>query len=160
MTASRYSVCVDISAKLESWDKPSAIAVANRHTRVLLVRPEVKQAAARLLRVALPAEPVQFTLMAVLTYIALQPDIEKLGRITLDRDYSGEVAERRILRRLLTLIRRERPKFKGAALRMDTVAGSNADRLAREVYRLRQPDGEITLADIETVLWGQKKKLG
>lgn len=153
MAASRYSVCVDISAKLEAWGKPSVIVVANGHTRALLVRPEVKQAAARLLRVALPAEPVQFALMAVLAYIAVRPDIDRLSRITLDRDYSGEVAERRILRRLLALIRRERPKFKGAALRMEMVAGSNADRLAREVYRgLRQPDGEISLAEIEAAL--------
>jgi hypothetical protein len=64
-----------------------------------------------------------------------------------------QVAERRILRRLLELIRRERPKFRGAMLRMDTVAGSRADRLAREVYRgLRQPDGEISIADIEAAL--------
>jgi len=153
MAAERYSVSVDISAKLETWGKPSVIAVANGHTRTLLVQPEVKRQAARLLRSTLPAEPVQFTLMAVLTYIAVLPDLDRLSRITLDRDYSGEVAERRILRRLLELIRRERPKFKGATLRMDTVAGSRVDRLAREVYRgLRQPDGEILFADIEAAL--------
>jgi hypothetical protein len=153
MAAERYGVCVDISAKLESWSKPSVVAVANGHTRALLVQPEVKRHAARLLKNTLPAEPVQFTLMAVLTYIAVLPDLDKLNRITLDRDYSGAVAERRILRRLLELIRRERPKFKGAALRMETVAGSRADRLAREVYRgLRQPDGEILIFDIEAAL--------
>lgn len=153
MAAKRYSVCVDISAKLEAWDKPSVIAVANDHTRALLVRPEVKRTAARLLGSTLSTEPVQFALMAVLAYIALQPDLDALNRITLDQDYSGDAAERRILRRLLELIRRERPKFKGAALRMGKVAGSRADVLAREVYRgQRRPDGEITLEDIEAAL--------
>jgi hypothetical protein len=155
MTVGRYSVCVDISAKLESWDKPSVIAVANGYTRALLVRPEVKRQAAKLLKSSLssPAEPVQFTLMALLTYIAVLPDIDRLSKITLDRDYSGEVAERRILRRLLSLIRRERPNFRATALRMDTVADSRADRLAREVYRgLRRPDGEILMSDIESAL--------
>jgi len=153
MAAKRYAVCVDISAKIEAWDKPSVIAVANDHTRALLVRPEVKKMAARLLEGALSSEPVQFALMAVLTYIAVRPDLDSLNRITLDQDYSGSKAERRILRRLIELIRRDRPRFKGAALRMDKVAGSRADELAREVYRgLRQPDGEITLEDIEAAL--------
>lgn len=153
MAAKRYQVCVDISAKIEAWGKPSVIAVANGHTRALIVQPEVKQAAARLLRSTLPAEPVQFTLMAVLTYIAVQPDLEALSRITLDQDYSGEEAERQILRRLLALIRRDRPKFKGSMLRIDMVAGSRADVLAREVYRgQKRADGEISLAEIEAAL--------
>jgi hypothetical protein len=150
MTSERYRVCVDISAKLESWSKPSVIAVANGHTRALLIKPEVKRYAATLTRNTVPTEPVQFTLMAVLTFIAVQPDLDRLSRITLDRDYSGEVAERRILRRLLELIRRERPTFKGSALRMEMVAGSRADTIAREVYRgLRQADGEILISDIQ-----------
>lgn len=66
MTADRYAVCVDISAKLEAWDKPSLIAVANDHTRVLLVTPATKQAAARLL--AGSGEPVQYALMALLCH--------------------------------------------------------------------------------------------
>ena len=89
MAAKRYAVCVDISAKIEAWDKPSVIAVANDHTRTLLVRPEVKKMAARLLEGALSSEPVQFALMAVLTYIAVRPDLDSLNRITLDQDYSG-----------------------------------------------------------------------
>lgn len=36
MAADRYAVSVDISAKIEAWDKPSLVAVANDHTRVLL----------------------------------------------------------------------------------------------------------------------------
>ena len=151
VVAERYAVSVDISAKLEAWDKPSMIAVANAHTRVLLVTAATKQAAARLL--ARGEEPAQYALMAVLTYLAVQPELERLSSITLDRDYSGEVAERRVLRRLLKMLRRDRPKLKASALRMENIAGSQADKLARAAYRgLRRPDREITLAEIEALL--------
>lgn len=151
MTADRYAVCVDISAKLEAWDKPSLIAVANDHTRVLLVTPATKQAAARLL--AGSGEPVQYALMAVLAYLVVRHEIDHLSSITLDRDYSGVVAERIIARRLLALLKRDRPKLKASAVRIGNVAESRADRLARAAYKgLRRPDGEITLAEIEALL--------
>lgn len=151
MSAERYAVSVDISAKLEAWDKPSMIAVANDHTRVLLVTPATKQAAARLL--AGSEEPAQYALMAILTYLAVWPEIHQLSSITLDQDYSGLLAERRVLRRLLKLLRQNRPKLKASALRMENIAGSQADKLARAAYRGQwQPDGEITLAQIVALL--------
>jgi len=151
MASDRYAVCVDISAKIEAWDKPSLVAVANDHTRVLLVTPATKQAAARLL--ADSEEPAQYALMAVVAYLAVRQEIEQLSSVTLDRDYSGDVAERIIARRLLALLKRDRPKLKSSAVRIGNVAGSQADRLARTAYRgLRKPDGEITLAEIAAVL--------
>lgn len=148
--AERYGVCVDISAKLEAWDKPSMIAVANGHTRVLRVAPEVKQAAARLLG---SSSPPQYPLMAALAFLALRPEIHRLSSVTLDQDYSGEVAERIITRRLVELIHGERPRFKASAVRIGNVAGSRADRLARAAYKkVRQPDGEITLEELAAVL--------
>lgn len=151
MITDRYRVYVDISAKIEAWDKPSVIAVANDHIRTVLIPTEVKVAAAKLVTGVLPA---QLTLMAVFTYLAVRPDVQRVSSITLDRDYSGEVAERLIVRQLVELIRRERPKFKVSAIKIAQVEGSRADILAREVYRgLRRPDGAISLADIEAVLW-------
>ncbi len=151
MAADRYAVFVDISAKIEAWDKPSLVAVSNDHTRVLLVTPATKQAAARLL--ASSEEPAQYALMAVIAYLAVRREIELLSSVTLDRDYSGDVAERIIARRLLALLRRDRPKLKSSAVRISNVAGSQADRLARKAYRgLQKPDGEITLAEIVALL--------
>ena len=151
MVADRYAVSVDISAKIEAWDKPSLVVVANDHTRVLLVTPATKQAAARLL--SGDPEPAQYVLMAILTYLAVRHEIEQFSSITLDRDYSGEVAERRVLRRLLKMLRRDRPKLKASALRMENVAGSRADRLARAAYKGKiKVDGEITLAEIAALL--------
>jgi len=151
MAADRYAVSVDISAKIEAWDKPSLVAVANDHTRVLLVTAATKQAAARLL--ANSEEPVQYALMAVLAYLAVRHEIDHLSSITLDRDYSGEIAERIIVRRLVALLRRERPKLKTSAVRVGNVAGSRADKLARAAYKGKMKvDGEITLAEIAALL--------
>ena len=151
MVADRYAVSVDISAKIEAWDKPSLVVVANDHTRVLLVTPATKQAVARLLMGS--DEPVQYVLMSVLAYLVVRHEIESLSSITLDRDYSGDVAERIIVRRLVALLRRERPKLKTSAVRMGNVAGSRADKLARAAYKGKMKiDGEITLAEIEALL--------
>ena len=65
MAADRYAVSVDISAKIEAWDKPSLVAVANDHTRVLLVTAATKQEAARLL--ANSEEPAQYALCLLYT---------------------------------------------------------------------------------------------
>jgi hypothetical protein len=151
MAADRYAVSVDISAKIEAWDKPSLVAVANDHTRVLLVTAATKQAAARLL--ANSEEPVQYALMAVLAYLAVRHEIDHLSSITLDRDYSGEIAERIIVRRLLALLKRDRPRLKSSAVRVGNVANSKADRLARAAYKGKlKADGEITLAEIMALL--------
>ena len=154
MAVERYAAYVDISAKIEDWDKLSVIAVSNGYSKALSVTPEVKQAA---LRIMGNSEPPQYVLMAVLTYIAVLPDIEHFTSITLDQDYSGEVAERTIRGLLLGLLRRQRPKLKASYVRMKNIAGSVADKLARATYKGRRlPDGEITLADIEAVLREQK----
>ena len=147
MAADRYAVSVDISAKIEAWDKPSLVAVANDHTRVLLVTAATKQEAARLL--ANSEEPAQYALMAV----AVRHEIDHLSSITLDRDYSGEIAERIIVRRLLALLKRDRPRLKSSAVRVGNVANSKADRLARAAYKGKlKADGEITLAEIMALL--------
>lgn len=151
MAIERYAVYVDVSAKIEAWNKPSMVAVANDRARVLLVAASTKQILARLL-IDNP-EPVQYLLLAAFAYLAVKPNIDEITSITLDRDYSGPVAERRVLRRLLQLLRQDRPKRKASAVRMQNIAGRRADTLARQAYRgLRQPDGEITVADVATLL--------
>jgi hypothetical protein len=98
-------------------------------------------------------DPPQFALLAILTYIAVRPVLQDVNRIVLDRDYSGVKAERIIVRRLTELARRDWPRFKSTTIKLDNIAGSPADRLAREVFRgIYQPDGEITLAEILAAL--------
>jgi len=148
--AEKYTVYVDISAKLEAWEKDSIIAVANGHMRTLRITSAVKVKMVARLQVS---HPVQFYLMALCTYIAIKPDLPKVKRIVLDRDYSGDTAQRLITRYLIELIRRNVPAFKAAHIRIDNVAGSTADLLARAVYQGKQPaDGVITLKMFEAVL--------
>lgn len=153
MTYTRYAVQVDISAKIEDWQKDSIIAVAN-HTQIALrVRAQTKRDAADRLRRIGRIEPIQFHLMAIFVFIALQPQLENIYRITLDRDYSGENARRIITRQLAELIRRDLPRFKSSTIRIDNVEGSTADRLARDVFKgLAIANGEITMVDIEAAL--------
>ena len=150
MLAEKYTVYVDISAKLEAWEKDSVIAVANGHMRTLRITSEVKiKMVARLQA----NQPVQFYLMALCTYIAIKPDLSKVKRIVLDRDYSGNTAQRLITRYLIELIRHDVPDFKAAHIRIDNVAGSTADRLARAVYQGKHTaDGVITLEMFEAIL--------
>jgi hypothetical protein len=142
----KHTVHIDISAKLEEWMKSSFIAVGNGVTRVLMIRADVKVAALRYL----PAgEKPQFALMAILTYIAIKPNLHQIRGVVLDRDYSGNAAKRIITRRLVELIRRDVPTFKAASIKIDNIAGSEADQLARDAFKgERQVDGEITLSDI------------
>jgi len=152
VVAEKYTVYVDISAKLEAWEKDSVIAVANGYTRTLRITSEIKTKVVARLQTS---QPVQFYLMALCTYIAIaiKPDLPKVRRIVLDRDYSGEVAQRLIIRYLIELIRRDAPHFKAAHIRIDNVAGSTADRLARAVYQGEQTvDGVITMEMFEAVL--------
>jgi hypothetical protein len=144
----KHTVYIDISAKIEDWTKPSFIAMANGHSRALLVRPDVKVAALNMLQIQGRDKP-QFALMAILTYIAIKTDLQHIRGIVLDRDYSGDVAKRTITRRLVELIRRDIPRFKASNIKIDNIEGSKADRLAREVFiGEKQVDGEITLAEI------------
>lgn len=96
---------------------------------------------------------MQFTLDGSSTLLTVHPYLEPSAS-PCNRDYSGEVAERRILGRLLAMIRREMPTFKRLSCESTIyVEGTRADIVAREVYRrMRRPDGKISLSDIEGVL--------
>jgi hypothetical protein len=146
VTEEKYTAQIDISAKLEDWTKTSFIAVSGHNTRVLLVRADVKGAAIKRLP---KGEKPQFALMAILAYIAIQPDLNNIRSIVLDRDYSGEVAHRTIIRRLTELIRRDIPTFQAANIKIKNIEGSMADQAAREAFKgERVADDEITLEQI------------
>lgn len=151
MSPEQYSVFVDLSAKIEAWDKPSIVVVANSHAHALRLPAYVKAALRSALAVG--KEPPQYAILAGAVYLTLRPHLHSVKRIRLDKDYSGMVAERAISGRLLTLIRRDVPNFKGAELRFEKAAGTNADEYARQCYRgKRAIDGEITLAQMEEVI--------
>jgi hypothetical protein len=146
----KNTVFVDISTKVETWDKDSVIALSNDHSRALLIPASVKIQAASLFP---SSPPVQFRLLAIFTYMVIRSDLNHVRRIVIDRDYSGEKAERFIKAELITLIRQDYPTFKLGYIRISQIAGSRADILAREAYRGNLPiDGVITLEEIQDVL--------
>lgn len=85
----RYTVFVDVSAKIETWDKNSVVTVSNGHSRTMLFTPEIKMRSAELVR-TFSNEPVQFTLLALFTFISIRSELDKIQTIIIDRDYSGE----------------------------------------------------------------------
>lgn len=144
------TVYVDVSAKIEDWAHDSVIAIANDQALALLIQANTKTAAARLVA---DGDPVQFTLLALFTCLAIRTYPGSAQRIVIDQDYSGEAAARIIRRKLTALLRREDPNFKGKRMNIKSVKGSQADRLARAAYKKRAPvNGEITLADVISVM--------
>ena len=143
-------VSIDISAKLEQWERGSAVAASNDFSRTLWISPEVKQRAKLMIS---GHEPPQYALMSVLAFMAVQPDLHRVHRIVLDQDYSGTTATRAIIRRLVELIRLDCPHFKAAHIRIAQIAGSRADRLARQVYvGERKADTVVTWCELEGIL--------
>lgn len=144
------TVYVDVSAKIEDWAHDSFIAIANDQAFVLLIKASTKIAAAGLVA---DGDPVQFTLLAIFTFLAVRTYSGSTQRIVIDQDYSGEAAAHIIRRKLTALLRREDPNFKGKRMSIKNVKGSQADRLARAAYKKRIPvNGEITLADVISVM--------
>lgn len=136
-----YSVCTNISAKIQAWDKDSIVAIANDHQMALCAPAAVKQKAVATLKTK---ELVQFALLAIVAYLAVRPKLAEIRRITIVLDYSGAVAHRMIVRRLVELIRRDLPEFRASWMRIDNVASHRGDLPPCEVYRrLRKADGEI-----------------
>lgn len=150
MFSERHTVFVDISTKVEEWDKDSVVAMSNDHNRALLITAAVKQQASVILQ---SSSPVQFRLLALFAYLVVRPDLANIRRIVIDQDYSGEKAERFIKKELIRWIRRDAPTFKTGHIRISEIAGSRADILAREAYRGNRPvDGAITIEEIVGVL--------
>lgn len=151
MPPERYSVFVDVSAKIETWEKVSVVVVANGHSNALRLPAYVKKAMRDALRGGL--EPPQYVIFAAAIYLTLRPYLSQIKRIRVDLDYSGASAERTIRRLLVEMIRRDVPGFRGSEIRLEEVSGTRADILARQCYRGKQPvNGEISLADMRAVL--------
>jgi hypothetical protein len=148
--AQRYTAYVDISAKIEQWHLPSAVAVSNGSGWALWVSPEIKQ---RLRARIVSAPPPQYEIMAILAFLALRPRLTQISRIVLDADYSGDTAQRIVIRNLVDLIRGDLPTFKAAHIRMAMVAQTRADILARQVFGGKtQPNHIVSWSEVEALL--------
>lgn len=150
-----HIVYIDLSAKMEQWNRDSAIAISNDTCKVYLVRAKEKQRLRRLLIELHDGRSTQYRALAVLVYLVVRYDLSDIKRIVIDKDYSGRQAEATIKNLLLQLLRRENPDLKGSIIQFDYVAGRDADIQARAVFRReRKPDRVLRFAEIEKVLRG------
>jgi hypothetical protein len=143
-----------MSAKIEQWTQPSAVAMANKQlSRVLLLPSKVKQKSRKLIKQLYGTKSLQYRLMAMLVYLVVRESLDVIDMIVIDKDYSGEDAEATIRNLLLLLLRKDKPNATAEMIHFGNVKGSNADRLAKEVYDGRVPANRtIQYGELEQLL--------
>ena len=150
-----HVVEVDLSAKLEQWSKDTAVAFSNGINGSILVTSRVKRNAREWLRYIYPDRSKSFyryTLLAACIYLAIQPFLQEIRHVTIDRDYPGHEPEAQIKGRLLQFLHRDDPSLRGGFVSFREVKGSRADVLARDIYRKnKEADRRISLSDIQQV---------
>jgi hypothetical protein len=146
-------VYVDLSAKVEQWNKDSAIALCNDVQRVCLVTSKVKRQLRQQLMQRHGKKSLTFRMLAVLIYFLLRGEMHHVHQVVIDRDYSGSQAEATIKALLLDLLYRDRPDLNSGFIRFENVAGNNADLFARETFQgKRKPDQVVTLKELLRLL--------
>lgn len=148
-----YTVYVDVSAKLEQWSKASAVAVSNGATIVCFVPARVKQRLRQALLNRYDAKTVKYRAFAILVYAAIKDELLQIKQVVLDQDYTGNEAEVTVRNVLLSLLRKQNPNIPASFVRFQRVRGSNADRLARDVYMGKlSPTRVIGFSELESIL--------
>ena len=151
-------VAVDLSAKVEQWNKNSVIAFSNGIQGSTFVSKKVKKASKDLLKIYYPHHgPAFYTfqLFAVFIYLTIQPYLQQIKKLHIDQDYSGKKTEGFIKDFLLNFLRRDIPSLRGNFIQFRKVGGSNADRLARDIYQdKKKADRSITFKQVQA-LWSK-----
>lgn len=148
-----YTVYVDMSAKLEQCSKASAVAVSKGESTVCLVSARVKQRLRQTLLNRYSAKTVKYRAFAILVYAAIKDELLQIRQVVLDQDYTGNEAEVTVRNVLLALLRRQNPDISATFVRFQRVRGSNANRLARDVYLGRlAPTRVICFSELESIM--------
>jgi hypothetical protein len=93
-----------------------------------------------------------------LVYLAIRDDLANIRQVVLDQDYTGNAAETTVRNILLNLLQQQNPSITPAFVRFQRVRGSNADKMARDVYMgQKPPTRKIGLAELENILKGIDK---
>ncbi len=150
------TVFVDLSAKVEQWNKNTAVAFSNGIKGSILISKKVKKAARNWLKTEYPNHSTTFycyNLLTVWIYLLLKPNLERIGHIVIDKDYPGQESEKLIKDFLLNFLHRDKPTLRGSFISFQEVRGSCADILARDIYQnKKEANRKITLEDIRQ-LW-------
>jgi hypothetical protein len=148
-----YVVEVDLSAKVEQWSKNTAVAFSDGIQGSILVESNIKRAARDWLRTWHPNRSKAFyryNLFAAFVYILINPYLQQIEHVVIDKDYPGEKNERLIKVFLLNFLHREDPSLGGEFISFRELRGSAADTLARRVYLGdKEADRKIAFKDIQ-----------
>lgn len=149
------TVFVDLSAKVEQWNKNTAVAFSNGIKGAILIDKKTKKAARDWLKIKYPNRGMTFyryNLLTALIYLLLKPNLGKIGRIVIDKDYPGRESENQIKSRLLQFLHRGDLCPKRVLVSFQEVKGSKADLLARDIFvGKKKADREASLDEIKTV---------
>lgn len=148
-----YIAYVDISAKVEQWNKASAIARSNSRQLIYLVLSKVKQRLRAFLLARHEPKSVTYRVVALFLYLAVKNDLSRISQVVFDRDYSGEHAEAAIRNLFLGHLRRSASHKPVTFLRFENLRGTKADHEARGAYEGKKPDARIVgYAELEALL--------
>ena len=146
---------VDLSAKVEQWNKNTAVAFSDGINGTILISKKTKKTARNWLKIQYPNRSASFyrySLLSALIYLLLKPNLQEIRLIVVDKDYPGEESENQIRSRLLQFFHREGFHLRGIIISFQEVKGSKADILARSVFvGERDTDREVSLNEIKAV---------
>jgi len=146
-------VYVDLSAKVEQWERDSAVAACNDITRILLIPGRVKQQVRQMLIRQHTRSSVHYRAFAVFIYLAIRDDLANIEQLVIDRDYSGANVEGVIKSLLLDLLHKDKPNLPNGFIRFENIAGQRADVFARECFqRKREADRMVRFEELEAIL--------
>lgn len=159
-----HAVEVDLSAKVEQWNKNTAVAFSDGIQGSVWISSRVKKAARNWLKEIYPNRSqafYKFLLLSTLIYILIKPHLKRIEEVTIDLDYPGKKSKEMITNFLLNLLQHDDPSLRGGFIGFREVKGSKADLLAREIFEKgkegkHNADRKITLDDIKAVF--PKKK--
>jgi hypothetical protein len=146
-------VYVDLSAKVEQWERDSVVAACNGVARVYLIPGRVKQQLRRWLMSRYRRTSIHYRAFALFVYLAIREDLAAIDQVIIDQDYTGADVEGTIKNLLLDLMRAGKPGVTAGFIRFENVADSTADVYARETFmRKRAPDRTVSFEDLLAIL--------
>jgi len=150
-----HIVEVDLSAKVEQWSKNTAVAFSDGIQGSILIDRRVKRRAREWLRDRYPDRSkgyYRYLLFAAFVYLATQPYLQQIRHMTIDQDYPGPQNEKLIKDFLLNFLHRDNPSLHGDFISFREVKGSQADILARNIYRgSKEAERRISFKDIQAI---------
>ncbi len=150
-----HIVEVDLSAKVEQWSRNTAVAFSNGIQGSILIDKGVKRRARDWLRDRYPDRSkgfYRYLLFAAFVYLVTRPHLQQIRHMAIDRDYPGPHNEKLIKDFLLNFMHRDDPSLRGDFISFREVKGSQADILARTIYRGdKEPERRIKFEDIRAI---------